>query len=305
MGRISAHLNHDHQRIYNENAGFIGFFESINNQRVANALFNAALDWLKAQEIKIIRGPVSFTMNEMAGLLTEGFKINPAVNMPYHPTYYSKLWDSYGFTKEKELFAWYFNPEACLHPIVNKIADTAERTPGLIVRKFNKKDCEGEFQKTWEIYKNAWQKEWGNYPPDWEEFYPKALLLKKIVNNNFVWIAEIHNQPVGIGLALPDINQVLSTMNGRLWPWNLFKLWRFVKYPQSLRILVLELDRQFQDSGIDAILYRKIFLEAKKQKIQRAEISWTREGNTKMNKLFAKSGGKICKKYSIYRMFVI
>ena len=304
VARVSAHLNQDHERIYSEKCGFLGFFECINNQRVANAILNSAVGWLKDQDVSIIRGPVNFTMNDSAGFLSEGFKYVPAVYMPYNPPYYETLWRTYGFSEDKQLYAWHFDINAELHPLVHKIADTAARTPGLVIRKFERKNFTHDLKRAWTVYKRAWKKDWGNYPPDWDEFYQKSCLLEQIAHDDFVWLAELNDEPVGVGLAVPDINDVLKTLKGRLWPLSYWRLWRYIRHPRSLRVLVLELDREFQDSGIDALLYKLVFTEAKKHAINQAEVSYIQDTNHKMNKLFAKSGGQIRKKYKIYHLIL-
>jgi len=302
VGRISAQLNDEHQRVYEDGCGFVGFFESVNSQSVANALFNAASDWLRGQGCRSVCGPADFTVNDSAGLLTEGFGSRPAFGMKWTPNYYRSLWMNFGFLEEERHYAWGFYRDIPLHPLVHRIADTVSVTPGLTLRPFRRDDFDEDLRRAYEVYTKAWQKDWANYPPAWEDFYRQARYLRYISHREFVWIALIHDNPVGVGLAIPDINEVLLKGRGRLSPWMLWKLWRYIRHPKSLRIMVLELDVNFFDSGIDALLYRKIHRQALTLGLQHGEVSWIRDSNHRMNKLMEKSGGQRDKIYTMYRM---
>ncbi len=302
VGRISAHLNRRHNEIYQDHCGFIGFFECLHSHPVAEALFDSARDWLRQNHCSSILGPVNFTINDEAGLLAEGFRLPPSIFMPYHPPYYRELWEKYGFQLEKQHYAWHFDRNSQLHPLVLKIASTAEKTPGLIIRKFRKDRLPDELKRAYNVYSNAWQPDWGNYPPDAEDFENRARNLAKLSHPDFAWIAEINDEPIGVCLALPNINEIPRNARGSFGPLSYLRLRHSIRHPRSLRILVIELDHRFLDSGIDASLYRKIRDQAFLHNVDTAEVSWIQAQNGRMNKLMEKSGGRISKKYNLYRL---
>lgn len=305
VGRISAHEYREHNRIHNDATGFFGFFESIHSQRVANALLNAALQWLKSKGYKRMMGPFNFTVNDSSGILVDGTNIPPMVMMPYNPYYYAKMLEGYGMRRKHDQFAWKIDDQRGMHPLTKRIADLCRHMPGLIIRRINMKDFENEIRKAYHVYSNAWNNEWGSIPPTWEEFYRFARRFRTFGDPNYAVLIELNETPVGVGLAIPNVNESLIKMKGRLLPFGFMKLIFNRKKIKTMRVLVMEAIAGFENRGVDALLYGMFYEQALLDGIQWAELSWTLESNTRMNKILEMTGAEKYKTYRVYEQDIL
>ncbi len=209
VGRIGAIVNDNHNREHNENIGFFGFFECVNEQPVADALFDAAAAWLKTQAVTAMRGPASPSVNDEYGLLVEGFDRPPMVLMPYNPPYYAGLIEGYGLQKVKDLYAYEVSSKTVFTDKLKRVAKIVRDREGLVVRTLDMKNFKNEVRTIRDLYSRGWERNWGEVPMTEDEFNYAAGDLKAIVDPDIVIIAEVKGKPVGFGMTLPDINQVL------------------------------------------------------------------------------------------------
>jgi GNAT superfamily N-acetyltransferase len=304
VGRIAAIINHNHNTTHNDKVGFYGFFECIDNQDVANQLFDTAGNWLKARGMDSMRGPENPSQNDEIGLLTEGFDSPPVILMTYNPEYYIKLTEGYGFTKAKELYAYELMMESFVTDKLRRLHDIVTEREKVTLRNINFKNKE-QFKKDVatikDMYNKAWEPNWGFVKMTNEEFDFLADDLKQIADPAFAFIAEIKGKPAAFALALPDINQALignkkGSLLGALWCLITKK-----KKINCVRIIVLGVLPEFQKTGIDAVMYYAFLKRGPAKGIIRGEASWILEDNTMMNRgLTSTMNGRVYKKYRLY-----
>jgi hypothetical protein len=305
VGRICGIINHNHIDYHNEKAGFFGLFEAIKDFEVAKLLLDTVREWLKSKEMEIMRGPMNFSTNDELGFLLEGFDSPPAFMMSYNPKYYLDFMDRYGMVKAKDLYAYYIDKNNRPPERMIKIADEIRKKENLKIRKLNMKDFKNEVKKIKDIYNSAWSKNWGAIPMTEEEFDHLAKNLKQIVDPDLVFLAEIEGEPAGFSMALPNINQLLIKLNGRLFPFGIFKLLWFTKIHNvvnSVRILTMGVIHKYQKRGIDNIFYIDTYNTGEKKGYSWAEMSWVLEDNYLMNRASEILGARVYKKYRIYEM---
>jgi hypothetical protein len=303
VGRIGAIINHSHNKFHNENIGFFGFFDSINDQDVANALFDAAKGWLKAKGVTAMRGPTNPSSNDEWGLLIEGFNMRPQILMPYNHEYYISLCENYGLKKAKDLYAYLLTKETTLTDKLTRVAKIAQERTGMTLRTLNMKDFDNEVKRIKQVYNDAWLPNWGFVPLTDEEFDYMAADLRQIVLPDIVLVGEIQGKPVGFALTLPDFNFVLQKIgNGRLFPFGIFKLLKYRKKIDTCRIIALGIVRDHQKRGLDAVFYYYTWKNATERGINTGEASWVLEDNVMMNRGAELMNGLLHKRYRIYEM---
>lgn len=308
VGRVMAILNRAHNEFHNERAGFFGFFEAENDLGVATALLDAARAWLRGRGAESIRGPVNPSTNYECGLLVQGFDLDPMVMMTYNPSYYADLLDAYGMKKAMDLYAYaiaesYFNHSNKLQ----RVADRLRKKDRISVRVIDKKNFSNEVAIVRGVYNDAWSRNWGFVPMSEEEFDHLAKDLKQIVDPRITMIAERTTEdgtrrPIGFFLAVPDINQALKKINGRLFPFGLLKLLWHSRKLSSIRVITMGATLEYQSMGIGAIFLDEIYRRAPAAGFITGEMSWVLENNVMMNRSAEMVGGHINKTYRIYEM---
>jgi hypothetical protein len=303
-GRIAAITNENHNKFHEDNVGFFGFFESINDIEVSNALFATVENWLTDHGKNGILGPMNPSTNDEAGLLIDGFDTPPFVLMCHNPSYYSELIEKYGFTKAKDLWAWYINSETANKNISEKMYRVAEKSVekyGLTVRTINFKNMKQEVKILKEIYNNAWSKNWGFVPMTDDEFNHLAADMKQVADEDFIFIVEKEGRPIGFSLTLPNINEVLIKIkNGKLFPTGLFKLLFGLKKVKTVRVITLGIIKEYQFAGFSSIMILKTIKTALDKGLKGGEMSWILEDNQAMNSPIESLGSK---KHKIYRIY--
>ncbi len=304
-GRIAAIKNDNHNNFYKDKAGFFGFFETIDDEDVSDMLLDAACGWCKNKGFDIILGPVNPSTNDECGLLVDGFDSSPVFLMTYNPKHYIKKIEDFGFEKAKDLYAYdiesqVINDEKVMAKL-ERMADLMAKRSGVTLRKVNMKDLMNEVRKIEEVYNSAWEDNWGFVPLTTDEFDYMAASLKAVVNPDLVMFAEIDGKPVGFSLSLPDFNQVLKKMNGRLLPFGIFKLLTGKKKINNLRVIIMGVKPEYQKKGIDSLFYLETIKAGNRGGYRGAEISWVLEDNMPMRMTAEKLGAKIYKTYRIYQ----
>jgi len=300
VGRIAAIIDRAHNRVHEENAGFFGFFESVNDLEVTRALLSRARQWVFERGARFIRGPVNPSTNYECGMLIDGFDSSPMVMMTYNPPYYPALMDQVGLRKAKDLLAYLSNSQKIEMKKIERVADRVLATHGVTVRTINMKDFNGEVERVWEVYSKAWSRNWGYVPMTREEFALMGKDLKMILKTDLVLIGEVGNRVVGFALALPDINQALKHANGRLFPTGLFKILYYQRLVKSVRVLALGVVEEYRTSGLAAAFYATLVRNARRLGYGDCEMSWILEDNVLMNRSLEVMGAKRYKTYRIY-----
>ena len=299
VGRIASIINQRHREFHNEEVGFFGFFETLNDPAVSGLLLEAAEHALKLKGIKTMRGPMNFSTNEECGLLIDGFDTSPMLMTPYNPPYYSDLMEKCGLRKIKDLYAYIYDVQETPPEKVIRVAAIAERR-GISVRPIVKKKFHEEMLAFKEIYNSAWEKNWGFMPLTDDELYYLGERLKQIVVPELTLIAEDQGKPVGFMGMVPDFNSVLRHMQGRLTPLSIMKALYYSRKISGLRLLLLGIKREYRNKGVEALLIREVFKGIKKGGYTRVEFSWVLEDNIPIQRIIEMAEGRLYKKYRIY-----
>jgi GNAT superfamily N-acetyltransferase len=299
MGRIAAVVNHRHNAFHQEKTGFFGLFECVNDLRVSRALFDHAADWLRSRGMKTMRGPANFSTNEEVGLLVEGFHDPAMILMPYNPPYYADVLEEYGLEKSRDLFAFVRNA-ANLPDRIGRIADRVRARGKFLIRKVDMKNLRAEIDRFKDVYNTAWEKNWGFVPMTEAEIDHMAHELKFILDPDLVFFVEVQGRMVGFSLTLPDFNQTLQKLNGRLFPFGLIRLLYYRRKIDRLRVLILGVTEGYRRMGVDVLLYAETFKEALRKGYKTGELSWILEDNVAMIRPLKAIGARHYKTYRIY-----
>jgi len=311
VGTIYATDNRAHNEFQHENVGMFGGFECLNDQAVADALFDRAAEWLKARGRSAIRGPFNFSTNEECGLLIDAFDDSPRLMMTYNPPYYRELIERAGFTKAMDMYA-YLKDVSQLRSMdafpekLRRVTEKAMQHRQITIRKIDMKHFEEEVDRVKAIYNSAWARNWGFVPMTEAEFDHLAKGLKQILDPDLIFIVEAKGKPVGFGLTIPDVNEPLRRAYPRPgvpeW-WTLVKFFYYMKFRKVMkyiRVLVLGVLEEYRVSGIDGVLYAKTAEEAMKKGYYLGEFSWILESNDPMRSGLEGLGSEIYKTYRIY-----
>jgi GNAT superfamily N-acetyltransferase len=300
VGRVAAIVDRNHNRFHEENAGFFGFFECINDIDVARALLSKAREWTFARGATFLRGPVNPSTNYECAMLIDGFDSTPMVMMTYNPRYYPELMERLGLTKAKDLYAYLSNANTIDMKKIGRVADKVLKTNGVRVRPINMKDFQKDVERVWEVYGAAWMRNWGFIPMTREEFFLMGKEMKMILKPDLVLIGEVGNRVVGFALALPDVNQALKPANGSLFPTGLLKILYYQRLIKSVRVLALGVVEEYRASGLAAAFYATLVRNARTLGFGDCEMSWILEDNVLMNRSLEVMGAKRYKTYRIY-----
>ena len=302
-GRIAAILNNNHNAFNKTNDGFFGFFDCVNDESIAKALFEEVYKWLKTKGVATVIGPANPSTNETVGLLIDGFNEPPVAMMTYNKPYYIDLIEKNGFYKKVDLYAYDIRTETVSDRAL-KLQEALMRRleqKKITIRPINVKDFKNEVRKIREIYNAAWDKNLGFVPMTESEFNYMAKDLKNILNPDFGLVAEHEGKMIGFALALPDINQILIKIKrGRLLPTGILKLLFGLKKITYYRVITLGVIEEYRRMGIEACFYAKIIQKGVDMKLKGAEGSWILETNDMMNKALQNINGKVYKTYRIY-----
>jgi len=299
-GRIAGIINRNHNDTYGDKTGFFGLFECIDDGAVAAALFGAAAGFLKASGMEAMRGPMNMCVNDDMGLLVDGFDHPPMIMMPYNPPYYEKLVTGFGFRPVMNLLAHIsVSPGRAPERFERGVA-LAQKKYGFMIRKVNMRDYDGEVQRIQNVYNSAWAENWGAVAMTDKEFKHLAKDLKMILDPDLCFIAEVNGEIAGFSLSLPDINQALIHLNGRLLPFGLFKLLWYKRRINAVRSITTGVIKKFRHMGIDAAFYCETYKNAYAKGMPRGEASWILETNTAMNHALEKMGFRVYKTYRLY-----
>ncbi|HEY2409654.1 MAG TPA: hypothetical protein VGI10_26800 [Polyangiaceae bacterium] len=305
VGRVSAQIDREHLRRYKDDVGFFGFLDTIDDPEVAQLLLDAAKRWLRERGMKKIRGPMSLSINEEIGCLIDGFDYPPMILMPHHMPYQGGLIEKAGFEKLKDVYAWRYTV-GDVPPRARKAHDEIATLPEVRSRHIEMRNLDTEVRTVMDIFNDAWQENWGFVPFTEKELSKMAADLKLIAMPELSYIAEIDGEPAAVALALPNLNELIRDLGGKLGALGLPKLlWRLkVAGPKTARLAILGIRRKYRNqrkyAGLSTYLYTKMNEAGQRTGIKWGELSWTLEDNGPVNVAIKLMGGKIYKKYRVY-----
>ncbi|HYM21204.1 MAG TPA: GNAT family N-acetyltransferase [Candidatus Kapabacteria bacterium] len=305
VGRIAAIINRNHNEFHQDKTGFFGFFECINDLRVATALFHEAEGFLRSKGMMSVMGPENPSSNDEMGLLVKGFERPPVLLMTYNPKYYIDLIEANGYKKAKDLYAWLLSTATSRSEKLIRVTTELQQRAKITIRSFNKKQFDGEVSRIKHLYNQAWEKNWGFVPLSDEEFDFVAADLKQIYDPDMILFAEHNGETIGFALSLPDVNQAFaagpSIPRGMMnLPIGLLNLFTKKKAIDTLRILILGIKKEYRGRGIDGMLYRETIERAERKGYKFGEASWILDDNDAMNRACEMMNGERYKTYRVY-----
>jgi len=302
VGRIAAINNRNHVAYHDEPVGFFGYFECVDDPEVAAALFDRTAEWLRERRLETMRGPASFSLNEMAGLLTLGFDRPPTVMMPYNPEYYVDLITGAGFEEVQSLIGYHLSHSDAPEKLV-KLEKKLEKRLGVRTRTIDMDNFEGELERLRDLYNKAWEKNWGFVPMTDAEIDFMAHELKPLVKRiptQVIFAERDNGETIGFTLFLMDANQALIHAKGRLFPFGLVKILKYLPKMNYCRVLTLGLVPEARGQGIDNLLIMALFRHGGAAGTIGGEFSWILEDNAAMRKPLERIGSVISKRYLLY-----
>jgi GNAT superfamily N-acetyltransferase len=302
VGRITAQVDDRSQEFQGNRWGWFGFFESEDDPEVAALLVDTARAWLEARGCDRMVGPCDFTTNDECGVLIEGHERTPLILSPWTHRYYPALLEGAGLEKAMDLLMWelHIAGRDKVNPVIWKLADRVESRYGVTVRQMRKRDMEAEVGRFMEIYNAAWEQNWGFVPLTEHEVRHYAKTLKPFLDENWAYVAEKDGETVGAALSLPDYNQVLKHLDGRLLPWRVVKALRARKQIDRVRVFALGVKPDWQHTGIAAKFYERHFDAATRTPQIWGEMGWILETNTNMNRAMEAMGGRIVRRFRLF-----
>jgi GNAT superfamily N-acetyltransferase len=306
LGRISAHLDRRWDEFQGGADAMFGFFEAVEDAEVARALLETASGWAGERGRERILGPMDFTTNDELGILIEGFERRPMILEPWHPPYYQRLLEAEGLTKAIDVLMWELNfgdlkDGERFDPAIHASAEKALREEGIVIRNMRKREMADEVRRFMGVYNDAWGDNWGFVPITDAEAEFQAKNLKQVLDEDWAFIAEKDGEAIGAAVTLPDINQVMAKLNGRLLPFGWAKFLLGKGKVDRLRVFALGVKHEYHHTGVGAGLYLKhLETAAKPGAIKGGEMGWILETNKPMNRAMEGMGGKVVKRYRLY-----
>ena len=304
VGRISAQIDHLHLEQYQEKEGFFGMIEAEDDAETFKSLLGTAEDWLRDHGMRRVLGPYNLSINQEVGLLVDGFDTPPCLMMGHARPYYGPRIEANGYQKAKDAFAYLIDADFTHSAAMQTIVKRAKKR--VTIRSLRKSNFDEDLKIIEDIFNDAWSENWGFIPFTEAEFKQLGKDFKMIVDFELVKIAEVDGSPAAFMVVLPNINEAIRDLNGRLLPFGWLKLlWRLkVRFPETVRIPLMGVRKQYQDSLLGAALAFMVIQDGQphglKRGIKKVELSWILEDNISMRDIIESIGGVAYKRYRIY-----
>ncbi|MEA2183947.1 MAG: hypothetical protein QOF69_3132 [Solirubrobacteraceae bacterium] len=302
VGRVSAQCDANYDAQHGPGTGLFGFLELEDDPEVAAALLDAARGWLAERGRTRMIGPMDYTMNDECGVLIEGFEREPMIKQPWHPPYYQRLCEGAGLAKAIDLYMWELDisDREKILPVIFELAEQAQSKHGIELRRMSRRGLSKDVKVFGEVYNASWKDNWGFVPYDDEDLKHYGEELQLVFDKNWFMVAEKDGETVGIAITVPDVNQVLKLMNGRLLPLGWWRWLRKGKIVTRVRVGFLGVRPEYQHTGTAAMFYVEHFETATRTPQKWGEMGWILETNRAMNRGMEAMGGRIAKRYRVY-----
>jgi len=300
VGRIAACVNRLHNEVHGDRVGFFGWFDVEPDPEAATALVAAARVWVGARGMTSLRGPVCYSTNDVCGVLIEGFEQPPMLMMPWNRPDYDALLLGAGLVKAKDLVAYWIPSSSPIPERYVRVTDRALARGGFTLRDIDLRRWRTEVDTIKSLYNRSWERNWGFVPMTDAEFEHAAKDLKQILDPRMFMMIERGGTPVGFAGILPDVNEALVGLDGRLFPFGLFKLLRRMKRIRNVRIVLLGVVPEARGRGVDAAVFVRALTKARECGYAGGEASWILEDNARMRADVEGVGAKVWKRYRLY-----
>ena len=304
VGRISAQVDQLHLQRYQDSTGFFGLLEAEDDPEIFQALMDTAEKWLSNKGMRRILGPFNLSINQECGLLVEGFDTPPMVMMGHARPYYGARVEENGYRKEKDLLAYRIDVDFELTKAMRAVIKRAARR--VIIRSLRRERFAEELEILQDIFEDAWSENWGFVPFTKEEFKHLGQNLKHLVHDEYVQIAEVDGSPDAMIIGVPNVNEVIKDLNGRLLPFGWLKLlWRLkVSRPKTARVPLMGVRKRHHNGLMGAALAIMVVERVRRLGVKygakEVELSWILEDNMGMRNILESMGGVVYKRYRIF-----
>ena len=300
VGRVAAIDDDNHNRTHGDNLAFFGFLEA-KDAEAALALFERVEDWARGLGRAAVRGPANPSLNHSAGLQVDAFDTDPYVMMPYNPPEYPRYVEAAGYHKIKDLYAWLFEWDWAVGERARRLAERVRRRHNSVIRFLDMRRFDEELALAKKIYNRAWEKNWGFVRYTDAEFDHLAREFKPILDPDLAAFVELDGQTAGLAIFLPDVNQVLKRMRGRLLPFGIFHFLNRDRVIDRLRLPILGMMPEYRNRGLELVLIHELYERGMAKGYKRCECSWTLEDNRAINHVIEACGAKHYKTYRLYQ----
>jgi hypothetical protein len=306
VGRISAQIDELHLQRYKDGTGQFGFLDAIDDAAVFKALLAAAEDWQRKNGMTRVLGPFSFSINDETGLLIDGFDTPPSMMMGHGRNYYASHVEAAGFRKAKDVFAYDYDLSSPIPPVIDRAYRRSLKSSHITVRPLDKKNIASELKVIMSIFNDAWSDNWGYVPFTEDELKLLGTNLKMLVTGNYVAIAMHNGEPAAMAVTLPNLNEWIAGMDGKLLPFNFAKLIPRVigKKPRTVRLPLMGVRKAYHDSTVGSALAFAVIMAVREyhvsRGVERCEMSWVLEDNMGMRNIIETAGAKPYKTYRTY-----
>jgi GNAT superfamily N-acetyltransferase len=302
VGRISAQIDRAFNEYHESRWGMFGFLELEDDPEVMQALLDAAAAWLRARGCDRMVGPMDFSMNEESGVLVEGHDLEPLIRQPWHPPYYQRLCEEAGLEKAMDLYSWALeiSDRKDMLPVLFELDQRAREEHGVVIRRMSRRHLRQEMDRFAEIYNAAWSENWGFVPYSKQDLDAYTMDMHLAYSRDWFMVAEKDGETIAVAITLPDLNQVLKKMDGRLLPLGWWHFLNRNRICDRVRVGFLGVKPEHQHTGVAASLYVEHFDTAERARQKRGEAGWILETNEAMNRGLEAMSAKIVKRYRIY-----
>jgi GNAT superfamily N-acetyltransferase len=303
VGRISAQYDDEFNRYHGHRWGMFGFLDLEDAPDILPPLLEAAAAWLRAHGRDHMVGPMDFTMNDECGLLIEGFDREPMLKQPWHPPYYQARLEEADLAKAVDLnmYELVISDRTKILPVVFKLAEDVEPRHGIRIRRMSRRSLRKDLDRFAEVYNAAWSENWGFTPFVKRDLDVYAQEMQLVFDRNWFMVAETGDgDTAAVAITVPDVNQALKKMNGRLLPLGWWHYLRKGSYIDRVRVGFLGVKPEYQHTGVAAALYVEHFDTANRVRQKWGEMGWILESNRNMNRAMEAMGGRIVKRYRVY-----
>ncbi len=302
VGRIAGIIDNNNNDYHNEKMGVWGFFECMDDQEAASALFSAVQDWVTRKGMDFLRGPLNPSTNYTVGLLIEGFEYRPTIMMPWNHPYYVRLVEEAGFTKEKDLKSLIVFEEIKLSPRMDRLVRRLEQRGKVWSRNGSRKNFQSEMALIAEIYKSAWADNWGFVPVTPEESVEAGKELTWILVEGLTYFVYYDQDPAGMIMIAPDFNPLLWRLNGKIGLSGVLKYLLYRREIRGFRAMLFGVKKRYQKLGIPLVAANHLTKALKDHPHwEYLEFGWTLEDNDAINRFLLEGGAKINKQYRVFR----
>jgi len=305
VGRITASIDREHLERYRDATGFWGFLDTIDDADVASALLARAEAWLLERGMTRARGPMSLNVNEEIGCLVEGFDTPPYILMPHHRAYQAALIERAGYAKAKDVLAWRYKV-GDLNARVSRARDDIKAMPEVTSRLVSYGDMQRDVELIMDIFNDAWSDNWGFVPLTRPEIDKTAQDFKLFLMPEITRIVSIDGEPAAVAVAIPNLNEMIPDLGGKLLPLGFLKLlYRLkVRGPKTGRVIILGIRKKWRHvrkyAGLSLFLYAELNESGKKLGMTEGELGWTLEDNGPVNTGIRTMGAKPYKRYRVF-----